>query len=135
MTLKRRSLSIVAYALLAVSSANAQYAGDHPRSKVCSFWGGGSVTRGEVVPRPSTITMNNDGGWCGGRITTTMGASVFGAPMRVVQQPAHGPVSITVLTHATEILYKPNPDYIGPDSFSAKNETYNIERSYNVVVK
>ena len=38
------------------------------------------------------------------------------------------------LSKGTEILYRPNPDYIGSDSFSAKNEIYNIEFPYNVVI-
>jgi hypothetical protein len=128
---KRLVIPIVALASLDMTSAsNAQYSGDHPQSKMCSFLGEDGRRmfdwKMRAPPRPSIITMNNDGGWCGQLNRTAMGGRVVGVPMHVVQQPAYGEVSITVLSQGTEILYRPNPDYIGSDSFSVKNEMVNI---------
>ncbi len=81
------------------------------------------------------ITMSNDGGWCGERLGITYNSAVFGGAMHLTQQPAHGQVSIMFHRDGTDVYYKPNPGYTGPDKFVVFVEFYNIDKPYDVVVK
>jgi hypothetical protein len=65
--------------------------------------GGGFAYAGGIA-LPSTVTMNNDGGWCGGLSYTTEGGHVFGVPMHLTKQPDHGEVSIRVETREQSSL-------------------------------
>jgi hypothetical protein len=128
-----RLLAAVAAALM-MSGAGAAAQSDLPRSSQCRFRGGGFAVAGGI-PLPITMTTKNDGGWCGHLAKTVAGSLVFGAPTHVTRQPAHGQVSISVLSGGTNVYYKPEPGYVGPDSFAVLNEMYNIERVYNVVIR
>jgi hypothetical protein len=108
---------------------------DLPKSHSCFIRGGGFAEAGGAAPGTNTITMTNDGGWCGHITKTVLGSIVVGAPMHVVRQPTHGQVSITVLRTGTNVYYKPDPGYSGPDSFSVWHDMYNLERPYKVIVK
>ena len=105
-----------------------------PKSKLCRFRGGGFAYAGGIA-LPISMTMTNDGGWCGHLAKTVLGSGVFGVPTHVSRQPAHGQVSIDVLSGGTNVSYRPDQAYHGPDSFSVWNEMINIERTYNVVVR
>jgi hypothetical protein len=121
-------------AILALSSVDVLAQSDLPRSGQCRFGGGGFAYAGGIA-LPDTIIMKNDGGWCGSLVRTVLSSIVVGAPMHVTNRPAHGQVSITVLSNGTNVYYKPDPGYVGSDSFAVLHEMYNIERVYNVVVR
>ena len=107
---------------------------DLPRSKVCSADDGGwSVPGG--VPSTGEIVMNNDGGWCGQRLGVEYNQTIFGGAMQLSRRPAHGRVAITQHNDGTDVYYKPNPGYTGPDAFSVLVELYKIDKPYKVVVK
>lgn len=127
-------LVLIAAAILLTSLGGALAQTDLPKSKLCRIRGGGFAVAGGV-PLANTITMINDGGWCGHLAKTVMGSIVFGAAMHVTKPPAHGQVSITVLSGGTNVYYRPDPGYVGSDSFSVLNEMYNIDRPYNVIVQ
>jgi len=103
-------------------------------SKVCAFHNSGFAYAGGSPPQPDIITMDNDGGWCGHLNVSVHGSLVFGEQMHVVHQPLHGQVAIAVESHGTRVLYRPNPDFTGDDSFSVRDATFNITLPYNVVV-
>ena len=107
---------------------------DLPKSKTCSADAGGwSVAGG--VPSTGQIIMSNDGGWCGQRLAVRNNSLVFGGAMHLTKQPAHGQVSIMPRNDGTDVYYKPNPGYIGPDSFGVLVEILNIDKPYDVVVQ
>ena len=62
------------------------------------------------------------------------GSLVFGEQMHLVRQPLHGQVSIAVLRNGTQVRYRPSPDFTGGDSFSVRDDTFNITLPYDVVV-
>jgi hypothetical protein len=104
------------------------------QSKLCSADDGGwSVPGG--VPATGQITMSNDGGWCGQRLGVKYNQTIFGGAMHLSQQPAHGRVSITRHANGTDVYYRPNPGYSGPDDFSVLVDFNNINKPYNVAVK
>jgi hypothetical protein len=104
-----------------------------PRSKMCSTSDGGwSVPGG--TPASGTITMSNDGGWCGQHLGVEYNETIYGGAMNLSQRPQHGQVSIVRHQGYTDVDYKPNPGYIGPDSFSVLVTLYNIDKPYNVTV-
>ncbi len=103
-------------------------------SKVCAFHNSGFAYAGGAPPQPDIITMDNDGGWCGHLNVSVHGSLVFGERMHLVRQPLHGQVSIAVQSNGTRVLYRPNPDFIGGDSFSVRDATFNITLPYDVVV-
>jgi hypothetical protein len=118
-------------AILTCSVALAQ--SDLPRSKVCSASDGGwSVPGGS--PATGQITMSNDGGWCGQHLGVEYNETIVGGAMNLSRQPAHGQVSITRHQGYTDVDYKPNPGYVGPDAFSVLVTLYNIDKPYNVTV-
>jgi hypothetical protein len=127
-------LLLAAAAILVLSGVDALAQSDLPKSGQCAFRGGGLAEAGGFSP-PITMIVKNDGGWCGHLTKTIMGSIVIGEKKHVARQPAHGQVSITVLGGGTNIYYKPEPGYVGPDSFAVLSEMYNIERVYNVVVR
>jgi hypothetical protein len=123
-----------AAAILVLSGVGALAQSDLPRSGQCGFRDGGFAYAGGIA-LPITMIMKNDGGWCGSLVKTVFGSIVIGVKNHVTRQPAHGQVSITVLSGGTNVYYKPDPGYHGPDSFAVLNEMLNIERVYNVVVR
>ena len=120
--------------MLVASLGGSRAQTDLPRSHSC-FVRGGFAEAGGAAPGTNTIMMTNDGGWCGHISKTVFGATVVGAPMHVVKQPAHGQVSIVVLRAGTNVYYRPDPGYSGSDSFSVLHEMYNLEWPYTVTVK
>jgi hypothetical protein len=114
------------------ATAQGQSQSSLPRAKKCSVHGPFAIEGG--VQPTDTITMANDGGWCGSLSRTIKGSLIVGVPMHVTKQPAHGQVSIQVVSHGTRVYYRPEPGYSGPDTFAVLNEMFNIERTYNVTV-
>jgi hypothetical protein len=105
-----------------------------PQSKICSAEDGGwSVPGG--TPGTGQITMSNDGGWCGQRLAVEYNYVVISGAMHLSKQPAHGQVSIVQHDKYTDVSYKPNSGYKGPDSFSVLVEIDNIDKPYNVTVE
>jgi hypothetical protein len=127
-------LPVAVAAALIMSGAGAAAQSNLQRSGQCRFRGGGFAVSGGVA-LPITMTMKNDGGWCGHLTKTVIGSIVFGAQMHVTAQPAHGQVSISVLSGGTNVYYEPEPGYVGPDRFAVLNEMYNIAHVYNVIIR
>jgi hypothetical protein len=88
---------------------------------------------GAVVP--IQWVMNNDGGWCGTLSKMIMYSRVFGAKMHVTKQPAHGEVVIVVYGNGTSITYRPNPGFVGSDTFKVENEAMKQDVPFEVMVK
>ena len=107
---------------------------DLTAAKLCAFHNSGFAYAGGPSPQPDIITTDNDGGWCGHLNISVHGSLVFGEAMHLVRQPLHGQVSIAVLRTGTRVLYRPNPDFTGDDSFSVRDDTFNITLPYDVVV-
>jgi hypothetical protein len=107
---------------------------DLPKAKLCRFRGGGFAYAGGIA-LPITLTMTNDGGWCGHLVKTVIGSAVVGVGMHASKPPAHGEISINVQSGGTYVSYKPETGYHGRDSYAIWNEMYNIERVYNVVIR
>ena len=129
-----RLITSFAATVIVVASVAALAQSDVSKSKICSAYDGGWSPDGGAVTT-GQITMSNDGGWCGDRLGIKYGSAVFGGTMRLIQQPAHGQVSIVFHQDATDVSYKPNPGYTGPDDFAVLVEFYNINKPYHVVVK
>jgi len=106
-----------------------------PASTICQITYGGFAAVAGDTPRANTITMKNDGGWCGHLSKSVRGSLVFGAPAHVVIQPSHGVVSVKQEDKGTAIYYRPTKGYVGSDRFSVINELFNIERPYNVIIQ
>jgi hypothetical protein len=124
---------IFASSVVLVASVAALAQSELAKSKVCSTDAGGwSVAGG--VPSTGQIVMSNDGGWCGQRLAVRNNQLVFGGAMLLTRQPTHGEVSIMPRDDGTDVYYKPNPAYIGSDSFGVLVELFNIDKPYNVVV-
>jgi hypothetical protein len=120
--------------VILVANVGAWAQSDLPKSKACSVDDGGwSVAGG--VPSTGKIIMSNDGGWCGERLAVKNNSLVFGGAMHLTKQPAHGQVSIMPRDGGTDVYYKPNTGYIGPDSFGVLVEIFNLDKPYNVVVE
>ena len=130
----RLSVISSAASIILVANVVALAQSDLPKSKVCSADDGGWSPAGGA-PTTGQITMSNDGGWCGDRLGITYSSAVFGGAMHLTQQPAHGEVSIRPHQDSTDVYYKPDPGYVGPDRFAVLVEFYNINKPYNVVVK
>jgi hypothetical protein len=129
----RLPIALFALSVIVVARVAAFAQSESVKSKVCSADAGGwSVAGG--VPSTGQIVMSNDGGWCGQRLAVRNNQLVFGGAMHLTRQPAHGEVSIVPRDDGTDVYYKPNPDYIGPDSFGVLVELFNIDKPYNVVV-
>ena len=96
----------------------------------------GWVFSGAATPSPSTITMNNDDGWCWFEATATQGSLVFAPTIRVTRQPAHGQIVISPapVKNKTRIAYKPEPRFTGKDAFTVLNVNTNNERQVEVTV-
>jgi hypothetical protein len=78
--------------------------------------------------------MSNDGGWCGQHLGVAYNQTIYGGAMSLSRRPAHGQVSIIPHQGYTDVDYKPNPGYVGPDAFSVLVTLYNIDKPYNVNV-
>ena len=123
-----------ATSIILVISVAALAQSDLPKSKVCSAYDGGWSPAGGS-PQTGQITMSNDGGWCGHRLGITYNSVVFGGAMHLTRQPAHGQVSIMFHQDGTDVYYKPDAGYTGPDTFDVLVEFYNIDKPYNVTVQ
>src|ERR1700745_4106507 len=120
-----RRLILFGAALILMAGFGALAQSNLPKSKVCSADDGGwSVPGG--VPATGEITMNNDGGWCGQRLGVEYNQTICGGAMLLSRHPTHGRVSITRHNDGTDVYYKPNPGYKGPDAFSVLVELYKI---------
>jgi hypothetical protein len=64
-----------------------------------------------------------------------MYSRVFGAKMHVTKQPAHGEVVIVVYGNGTSITYRPNPGFVGSDTFKVENEAMKQDVPFEVMVK
>jgi hypothetical protein len=105
-----------------------------PQSKTCSAEDGGwSVPGG--TPGIGSITMSNDGGWCGQRLAVEFNNVVFGGAMRLSKKPQHGQVAIVEHDKYTDVAYQPDAGYTGTDSFAVLVEINNINKPYNVTVQ
>jgi hypothetical protein len=89
--------------------------------------------QGTISP-PSTMTMGNDGGWCWIAVQVT----AFGTPSASVLQmrraPSHGQLLIGRVGERSRVAYRPEPGFVGNDSFTVVNLTFNLERVVNVTV-
>jgi hypothetical protein len=131
---ERRRAILLGVALTLMAGGEALAQSDLRQSKVCSADDGGwSVPGG--VPATGEIIMNNDGGWCGQRLGVEYNQTIFGGAMHLSRRPAHGQVSITRHNNGTDVYYRPNPGYTGPDAFSVLVEFYKIDKPYKVIVK
>jgi hypothetical protein len=114
--------------------AQSDLASSMPQSKTCSAEDGGwSVPGG--TPGIGTIIMSNDGGWCGQRLAVEFNDVVFGGAMHLSKLPKHGQVAIVQHDKYTDVSYKPDAGYKGPDSFSVLVVINNINKPYNVTVQ
>ena len=105
-----------------------------PQSKTCTAEDGGwSVPGG--TPGIGTITMTNDGGWCGQRLGVEFNDVVFGGAMHLSKLPQHGQVAIVQHKDYTDVAYKPDDGFTGQDSFSVLVQINNIDKPYNVTVE
>ena len=106
------------------------------RAGSCSISGGGYAQIGNNAPS-ATMSLRNDGGWCWQTVAThSFGASAgTGVPFTLTEAPTNGTVQITVFDDTTRIAYKANTGYKGTDKFETLNNTYNIARVTNVVVR
>lgn len=102
------------------------------RSRRCTA----SVFSGAATPPPSTISMNNDDGWCWFDATAMQGSVVIAPIIRVTRQPAHGQIAISPapIKNKTRIAYKPAPRFTGKDSFAVLNVNTDNERQVEVTV-
>ena len=117
-----------------VAWAQSDLASSMPQSKTCSAEDGGwSVPGG--TPGIGSITMSNDGGWCGQRLAVEFNDVVFGGAMHLSKLPKHGQVAIVQHDKYTDVSYKPDAGYKGPDSFSVLVVINNIIKPYNVTVQ
>jgi hypothetical protein len=66
---------------------------------------------------PATMSVGNDGGWCG--ITVDDSGHPYQAGL-LTARPAHGQVYIHSVGDATRIDYTPSKGYAGPDSFAVR---------------
>ena len=124
-------LPVSASSILAGIGALAQ--SELPRSKICSANDGGwSVPGG--TPAIGTITVSNDGGWCGQHLGVEYSETIYGGAMNLSRRPQHGQVSMVRHQGYTDVDYKPHPGYIGPGSFSVLVTLYNIDKPYRVTV-
>ena len=133
---KTASVSAILLVLLAnvAWAQSSDTAASLPQSKTCSAEDGGwSVPGG--TPGIGTITMNNDGGWCGQQLGVEFNDVVFGGAMHLSKRPEHGMVAIVQHAKYTEVAYKPDEGYSGPDSFSVLVQINNINKPYNVTVE
>src|ERR1700760_4530625 len=97
-------------AMLFLTLASAAMAADLPQANPCNFQSGGFAPTGGAAPA-HTITMKNDGGWCGHTNRSVQGSLVFGPSMHVTHQPAHGEVSIEQRSNGTVVSYRPARGY------------------------
>jgi Big-like domain-containing protein len=74
-----------------------------------------SPTAGKETP--ATMTVGNDGGWCG--ITVDNNGHPYSAGL-LATRPTHGQVYIHSVGDATRIDYTPNKGYAGTDSFTVR---------------
>lgn len=113
--------------LAAISPAFAQ--APAPAPKVCSAKG--PPANAGAAP-PWTITVSNEGVWCGHRRTPATRANNI--TFQVRKAPQHGEVSQAASGPQTTISYKPVKGYVGADSFTLYLPNGNIEYQYQVNV-
>jgi len=81
------------------------------RSALCDVPRG--VTLAADRPTEATMTMDNDGGWCG--IATNRAG-----PGLVAAKPAHGRLHVRKVGAITRVDYIPDRGFTGTDSFTVK---------------
>ncbi|MGE0223343.1 MAG: hypothetical protein AB7F35_24145 [Acetobacteraceae bacterium] len=74
------------------------------------------VEAGKTVP--ATMTVGNDGGWCGVVVTQANGRP-FDTGLLTVR-PDHGKVLVHRVGDVTRLTYTPTRGYVGQDAFSVK---------------
>jgi hypothetical protein len=92
---------------------------------------------GKAQADPSTLKMNNDGGWCWFDNTSLPhGTAKFVAELRVSRPPTHGQIIIGPASDSnkTRVSYKPDKGYVGTDGFAVINMTTNNERQVDVTI-
>jgi hypothetical protein len=92
---------------------------------------------GKATPEPSTLKMNNDGGWCWFDNTSLPhNTATFTAELRVTRKPVHGQIVVgpSAVPNKTRVSYKPDKGYVGMDSFTVINMTTNNERQVDVTI-
>ena len=72
------------------------------------------------------MIVSNEGGWCARGLTFNQGYAFSGG--NVIHQPEHGEARVRHLASRSLIEYRPQPGYVGSDSFSVTltpgNSTY-----------
>ncbi len=82
------------------------------RSALCDVPQQG-VTLAAGRPTEATMTMDNDGGWCGIRTDRA-------GPGLVVAKPAHGKLHVRKVGAVTRVDYIPDRGFTGTDTFTVK---------------
>ena len=115
---------IAALALLAQSCAKAPPPPASTARLYASDLSGGarhcdvpSVTPAAGKDTPVTMTVGNDGGWCG--LTVASDGKPFAAGL-LTTEPAHGRVYIHTVGDATRIDYTPETQFVGGDAFDVE---------------
>jgi hypothetical protein len=84
-------------------------------AKVCNAAAITSPTPGKELP--ATISMNNDGGWCG--VSVDNGGRAFSAGL-LLTRPAHGRAYVHSVGDTTRLDFTPNAGFTGSDSFAVR---------------
>lgn len=72
---------------------------------------------GDYFPPGGTITMDNDGGWCGPQFFQTFHTLKFAPAASVRTPPSHGQVRLARLADRLVVAYRPTPGFTGTDQF------------------
>ncbi len=103
------------------------------RSASCQVGGDDVYGRPDRTP-VATIAMNNDGGWCWMNSTESQWGRVYGPWLTVLRQPEFGTLKIDVTEANTRVAYRPNPGFVGTDTFKTRSRELNYDVEYRVVV-
>lgn len=79
----------------------------------------------------ATMTVGNDGGWCG--VTVSQGGKPFTAGL-VQTRAQHGQLNVHSVGDNTRVDYIPDPGYAGADSFAVRLVPGNPVLTVNVTV-
>ena len=86
------------------------------KAAVCTPTQNVSLTAGQQTE--ATITMSNEGGWCGIRLTQS-GQKPYDAGM-LVQRQQHGRVLVRTVGDYTQVDYFPDRGFTGTDAFTVR---------------
>lgn len=98
------------------SSRRIYYADTQGRSSVCTPTQNVRLTAGQQTE--ATITMSNEGGWCGITLSQS-GPKPYDAGL-LVQRPQHGRVLVRAVGDNTRVDYYPDRGFAGSDVFSVR---------------